>query len=232
MNDNFVLGESKKEAVFEKERVNFTDVHDRLTSYKLGLTTKEDTEKWFNDVLEVKGYMSIEEKFAVINIFRQNFEVDFLVFENGYKTLEKEFILMQFVMRLFFDVMLHYTNISVLDKYKTPENYDLVVSSGFYEMIYNICKKDYKNLEKYCKEALDLNNNSLSKMLEMLVMTAPSADDAEKVRDMLNDIDESKLEILKEIQKFNNPYLDELINKEGREIIESEKNLEKDESMQ
>lgn len=223
MNNNFVLGNGRKEIKLQKDVVNFTDVHDKLTLYKLGLIKKEDVEAWLNDVLEVRDYMSVTEKYAVINIFRQNFEVDFLTFDNGYKTLEKEFISMQFTIRLFFDLMLRYTNIFVLDKYKTDTNYDLVVSTGFYDMLFNLCKDDYLLLETYCKEAIDLSNNSLYKLLESLVMSAPTVEDAEKVKDMLNDIDKDKLEILEAVQKYNNAYLDDMIKNEGREIIENEK---------
>ena len=223
MNNGFVLGQGKKEIKMQKEVINFTDLHDKLTSYQLGLTKKEDIEAWLNEVLEVKPFMPIMEKFAVINMFRQNFEVDFLTFDNGHKTLEKEFISMQFAIRLFFDVMLHYTNIFVLDKYKTTDNYDLVITSGFYEMLYNICGEDYEISAQYCKDTVDLNNNSLYKMLESLVMSAPTVDDAEKIKDMLNDIDKDKLEILEAVQKYNNAYLDDMIKNEGKEIIENEK---------
>ena len=223
MNNGFILSNGKKEITQKKERINFTDVHDRLTSYKLGLTTKEETEAWLNEVLEVRNYITIAEKYAIINIFRQNFEIDFLTFDNGQKTLEKEFISMNFTIRLFFDLMLHYTNIFVLDKYKTDENYNLVIETGFYDMLLNICKDDYRLLEKYCKETIDLNNMSLYKLLEALVMSAPTVEDAEKIKDMINDIDKDKLEILESVQKYNNAYLDEMINKTGREVVEQEK---------
>ena len=223
MNNGFILSNGKKEITQKKERINFTDVHDRLTSYKLGLTTKEETEAWLNEVLEVRNYITIAEKYAIINIFRQNFEIDFLTFDNGQKTLEKEFISMNFTIRLFFDLMLHYTNIFVLDKYKTDENYNLVIETGFYDMLLNICKDDYRLLEKYCKETIDLNNMSLYKLLEALVMSAPTVEDAEKIKDMINDIDKDELEILESVQKYNNAYLDEMINKTGREVVEQEK---------
>lgn len=223
MNKGFILGSEKQEVIQKKERVNFTDIHDRLTSYKLGLTTKEETEAWLDEVLEVRDYINITEKFAIINIFRQNFEIDFLTFDNGQKTLEKEFIALNFTIRLFFDLMLHYTNVYVLDKYKTDENYNLVISSGFYDMLLNICREDYKLLEKYCKETIDLNNISLYKLLETLVLSAPTVEDAEKIKDMINDIDKDKLEILESVQKYNNAYLDEMMNNTGREVVEQEK---------
>lgn len=223
MDKGFILSKGKKEVVLQKERINFTDLHDRLTSYQLGLTTKEETEAWLDEVLEVRDYITIAEKYAIINIFRQNFEIDFLTFDNGQKTLEKEFISMNFTIRLFFDLMLHYTNVFVLDKYKTDENYNLVIATGFYDMLLNICREDYKLLEEYCKESFDLNNNSLYKVLEALVMSAPTVEDAEKIKDMINEIDKDKLEILESVQKYNNAYLDEMINNTGREVVEQEK---------
>ena len=59
-----------------------------------------------------------------------------------------------------------------------------------------ISDNDYKLLEEYCKESFDLNNNSLYKVLEALVMSAPTVEDAEKIKDMINEIDKDKLEIL------------------------------------
>lgn len=199
--------------------LNFTDLHDKMVQRKTKLITKKDFEAWLKENVEVKPYLSIATKYAVISIFSDNMNKQIKDFyESEYQNFE--YIYLTYDINLIFDLLFKYLDMIVLSKYRTAENYDLVMQSGFYDYMMGKCGVDYKNMVEKCDRATGIDNLSVIHELTTIFANPPSVEEIEKIRDIINnDINPEKLEILQAMAEYNNPTMKKIIDKASEESV-------------
>ena len=188
--------------------INFTDLHDKLAQIVNGLISKEDLYQWLDENIEVKSYIPITQKYAMINIFSDRFNTNVY---NDSGELDELFNLMYDIESLF-SFLFGYTDIFVRPKDRTADNYDLIIRSGFYDYMMQFCKSDYLDLISKCDRVCSIDNivllNGFVKSL-----TQPSVEDMERIRDIINnEIDKDKLDVLKAVEEYNNPFFKKIMD--------------------
>ena len=205
--------------------INFNDLHDKMIQKINGLVSKEDFYQWLDENIEVETYIPITKKYALINVFSNRFNTE-IYSDDG--EISEIFNLI-YDLESMFVFLFGYTDVFVRPKDRTVDNYDLIIKSGFFDYIMGFCKNDYLDLQKKCDRVCSIDNlillNGLVKSLSQ-----PSVEDMEKIKDIINnEIDKDKLDVLKAIEEYNNPFLKKVIDsvskKESAEIMKNNKSL-------
>lgn len=192
--------------------IKFTDLHDKLVAYNTKLINKEQLEKWLDENIEVKKYISLSTKYAIISVFVDNFNVS--IGDKIDSGDDMDYLYMTYDINLMFSLLFQYIDIPVVSKYRTIDNYDLIIESGFYDYLLDRCGKDYKILVEKCDRITGINNLIIVKELTNIFGNPPSVDDIERIKDLINnEIDIDKLNIIKAIEEYNNPNLKKIIDK-------------------
>ena len=197
--------------------MKFTDLHDKMAQVKNGLISKEDFIKWLDENVVVKPYIGIAEKYAIITTFVSDYNIEI---NNNNKYMEDiKYIFIMYEINQLFSLLFKYIDVYVLAKDRLCENYDLVFESGLYDYLIDKCGKDYKDLVFRCDRVSGIANINIVETLTTTFTKAPSVEDIEKVQNIFNSMDTDKLEIIKAIQEYNNPYIVEIINKAKQTAI-------------
>lgn len=201
--------------------INFNDLHDKMIQKINGLVSKEDFYQWLDENIEVETYIPITKKYALINVFSNRFNTE-IYSDDG--EISEIFNLI-YDLESMFVFLFGYTDVFVRPKDRTVDNYDLIIKSGFFDYIMSFCKNDYLDLQKKCDRVCSIDNlillNGLIKSLSQ-----PSVEDMEKIKNIINnEIDKDKLDVLKAIEEYNNPFLKKVIDsvskKEAAEIMKN-----------
>ena len=153
---------------------------------------------WENDIdIEVKQYLPLNDKLALIS-------------DAINKTIEQDndkkgfFNIIKFNMYLGLGVLYYYTNLTFTDKQKEDEAklYDLVLSSGLLEKVFNLIPRDeinniFDDGLKCIKNIYKYNNSIYGIMNNMQNDYQGLGEDAEKIRQDL--ADGNNIELLQEI---------------------------------
>lgn len=200
--------------------INFNDLHDKMIQKINGLVSKEDFYQWLDENIEVETYIPITKKYALINVFSNRFNTE-IYSDDG--EISEIFNLI-YDLESMFVFLFGYTDVFVRPKDRTVDNYDLIIKSGFFDYIMSFCKNDYLDLQKKCDRVCSIDNlillNGLIKSLSQ-----PSVEDMEKIKNIINnEIDKDKLDVLKAIEEYNNPFLKKVIDSVSKkEIVENMK---------
>ena len=188
--------------------IKFSDLHDKLNQYVLNLITKKELEQWLKDNIKIKKYLSLVEKYAIIDVFDDKF-IDAI---KNADNINNNAIYIMYDINCMFDLLFKYVDIVVLSKYRTIENYDLIVKSGFYDYILKGCKSDYDELLFKCDRVTGINELNLFRSFESIINNQPTAEDYERIRDIINnEIDKDKLQILQAVEAYNNPTMNKIV---------------------
>ena len=104
-----------------------------------------------------------------------------------------------------------YTDIVVLSKNRTIENYDLIMKSGFFDYMMQYCKNDYESVIEKCNKVTGIEDVNIIKSFTMAIGSYPSVEEMERIRDIVNnEIDKDKLEIIKAVEEYNNPVMEKI----------------------
>lgn len=196
----------------EKKIVNFTDVHDKLVQKNNHMITASEFNAWVKENLIIEKYMPISKKFAIISILRNKLQTTCLTFDNGKGSFEEDYVNMEYEERLIFDILFSYTNIVTLDKYKTTDNYDLIMTSGFYNYLIKICGKDYDLFVSECNKVINIGNTFFMKQFIEVLSKIPNVDDTKEIKNIIDSIDKDKIKILENVEAYNNPQLHTIVD--------------------
>lgn len=190
--------------------IRFTDLHDKIGQSTMGLITKEQLFKWCDENLEIKSYISISDKYALVKIFSQHFKEDV---EEYLNKEDMNYVYMMYDLGLIFDIMFEYIDVQVLYKNRTVENYDFIMVSGFYDYVMSKCGRDYTVFSEMCGRMIGIDNLALILELNSIFAQEPDVESYERIKDIINnEVDQSKLQTLLEIERMNNKDMAKVVD--------------------
>lgn len=205
--------------------MTFNDLKDKMTQVSLSLITIEDFYGWLDENISVKKYIPIVNKYAIVRMFSNNFVED-LNNEIIKEEVSMDYIYLTYDINLMFSILFEYIDVFVFGKDRTTSNYDLVVNSGLYSYIIKKCEEDYKKFEDICKLMSGVNDVNIMNMFTSLINSNLDNSKLEEAKDIVNNIDKEKLEILKVVEQYNNPVIKKAIDNISKESMK--KNIKKD----
>ena len=158
--------------------------------------------KFIKENVYVNDYIGISKKYSILEVFNEDFTKSFLDYRLG---SEIEGIFLSYDLQSMFEILFAYTNILVSENEKTTNNYDVIKKSGLYKYIYDICKEDYEHMMCRCEKITGINNIRiyLDTINVLNEMNDSSKYDINSIVYEINNIDNEKLKLLKDISKFN-----------------------------
>lgn len=168
----------------------------------------KDSGTWKNPGISIRTYIPMSEKFAAIRHIGAviNKEIDNLLQD---KNFGYDYIFLNYEIEKFFTLFEKYTGIKVQDKDKTLPNYDLIMETGAFDYIKELCKEDYYDFSKLCDRVTGVDNMSITRELMSVLTTDVVTKNMNIIKKAINGISKDKLNTLSEIHKFNNPLYKE-----------------------
>lgn len=195
--------------------ISFNDLHDKLLQRVDNLISRDELYDWLDNNLEVKNYLPLTTKYAEIRIFSDKFKDDV---DSNIDDKDVDFIYFVYDLNQLFVFLFAYTDIIVLSKNRTIENYDLIMKSGFFDYMMQYCKNDYESVIEKCNKVTGIEDVNIIKSFAMAIGSYPSIEEMERIRDIVNnEIDRDKLEIIKAVEEYNNPVM-----KKITEVVKSD----------
>lgn len=196
--------------------ISFNDLHDIMVQRNNGLISKEKLYLWLDENVQIKTYIPLVNKYAIIKLFSENIKSG-MGEEGEYNT---DAILLYYDINQLFSLLFAYTDIVVTTKDRTLDNYDLIMTSGFYDYIYNYCGcgRDYDELVKKCDNTTGINSICIMEQIVQAIGKQPTVSEMRQVANIINnDIDKDKLELIKTIQEYNNPTMKKVVDAISKE---------------
>ena len=199
--------------------ISFNDLHDKLLQRVDNLISRDELYDWLDNNLEVKNYLPLTTKYAEIRIFSDKFKDDV---DSNIDDKDVDFIYFVYDLNQLFVFLFAYTDIVVLSKNRTIENYDLIMKSGFFDYMMQYCKNDYESVIEKCNKVTGIEDVNIIKSFTMAIGSYPSVEEMERIRDIVNnEIDKDKLEIIKAVEEYNNPVMEKIA-----EVVKSDSSQE------
>ena len=190
----------------EENKISLQDVVDLSKNYYSGKVDNDELNDFGNKII-IKSNISILEKTSLVMLLLTQAEYT--------DTDDIAFKMAELYMHKFFYCLIGaYTNIEVNEDLISLENYDLV-SSLFKKFILQYCKEDYEELEDILRDSIQVGN------LEQIINIFGNLD-SESLNKASKDLDkafnklkkeEKMIENLKDIASFNDPILNQAIEK-------------------
>lgn len=196
--------------------VSFNDLHDKLVQRVNGLLSSEDLCDWLDNNIEIKSYIPINKKYALISIFSDRFHD--ILNSNHVEESTDEFLYLMYDIETMFTFLFAYTDIIPLQKHRTSENYDLVYKSRFFNYILEFCEEDYDNLLKKCDRVSGIESLFMANQM-IKGLQQPSVEEWEVIKDTINSIDTENLKVLKSVQEYNDPMMKKIISSTSKDEI-------------
>lgn len=193
-----------------KKELSFTDLKDKMVQVTTALITNKQFIDWLDENMEVKKYLPITAKYASISLFASTFD-DVIA---KYEEIHHESGVVNYMtydINVMFDFLFQYTNCTVIPKYRTTDNYDLVMQSGLYRYIVYRCQNDFDDLKRKCDRVIGIDFYFMAKAMKDILGKFPTPDEANKITEAVNEIDTEKLQALRDIQAMNNPMTAKVI---------------------
>ena len=188
--------------------ISFNDLHNKLLQRVDNLISRDELYDWLDNNLEVKNYLPLTTKYAEIRIFSDKFKDDV---DSNIDDKDVDFIYFVYDLNQLFVFLFAYTDIVVLSKNRTIENYDLIMKSGFFDYMMQYCKNDYESVIEKCNKVTGIEDVNIIKSFTMAIGSYPSVEEMERIRDIVNnEIDKDKLEIIKAVEEYNNPVMEKI----------------------
>lgn len=199
--------------------VIFSDLHDKMLQVVTGMLSKEKFYSWLNESVEIKEYIPITFKYAIISSISQKLRDDLNKIVNE-DLSGMDLLYITYDLNIFFDILFSYLDMIVLKKYRTTENYDMTIKSGLYDYIIQKCSEDFKDFVKKCDRVTGIDSFRILVEISSVFTKTPTVEEFEKIQDIINNgIDKEKLQIMKVLEEFNNPILSRVIDKSYKDAI-------------
>lgn len=116
-----------------------------------------------------------------------------------------------------FEVLFEYTNIEVEDDDKTFDNYDTLMSCGVFDFIRKKCDWDCTKMSEFIKSAMGINDMTVVTQ----ILRSANGDEIKSAINELKEVvgDKSIVEGLTKLLAFNDPIMNEAIEKEKAEAL-------------
>lgn len=196
--------------------ISFNDLHDIMAQRNNGLISKEKLYLWLDENVQIKTYIPLVNKYAIIKLFSENIKSG-MGEEGEYNT---DAILLYYDINQLFSLLFAYTDVIVTTKDRSLDNYDLIMTSGFYDYIYNYCGcgRDYDELVKKCDNTTGINSICIMEQIVQAIGKQPTVFEMRQMANIINnDIDKDKLELIKTIQEYNNPTMKKVVDAISKE---------------
>ena len=196
--------------------ISFNDLHDIMAQRNNGLISKEKLYLWLDENVQIKTYIPLVNKYAIIKLFSENIKSG-MGEEGEYNT---DAILLYYDINQLFSLLFAYTDIVVTTKDRSLDNYDLIMTSGFYDYIYNYCGcgRDYDELVKKCDNTTGINSICIMEQIVQAIGKQPTVSEMRQMANIINnDVDKDKLELIKTIQEYNNPTMKKVVDAISKE---------------
>lgn len=185
--------------------IKFESLLDKLKERVNGDISKEELYDWLDENIVVANYIPLAKKYAIISVFNDNFA-------KQSDLSSKDTLYMVYDMLQMFAVLFAYTSIVVLSRYRTVDNYDLVMKSGFFDYMMKYCEDDYEEFIHKFDRVCGIDDVNIMEQFIGAVNNYPTLEEIEKMRDIINnDIDKDKMEVLRAVEEYNNPVLKEVM---------------------
>ena len=167
------------------------------------------TGKDFGKKIKVRTYIPILEKGTICRKYM--FGVSML----DASLLDPVLLETECEIRWKFEVLLEYTNIEVEDDDKTFDNYDTLMSCGVFDYIRRKCEWDCSKMKEFIKSAMGIND------MTVVTQILRSANEIKSAINELKEVvgDKSIVEGLTKLLAFNDPIMNEAIEKEKAEAL-------------
>lgn len=196
--------------------ISFNDLHHIMAQRNNGLISKEKLYLWLDENVQIKTYIPLVNKYAIIKLFSENIKSG-MGEEGEYNT---DAILLYYDINQLFSLLFAYTDIVVTTKDRSLDNYDLIMTSGFYDYIYNYCGcgRDYDELVKKCDNTTGINSICIMEQIVQAIGKQPTVSEMRQMANIINnDVDKDKLELIKTIQEYNNPTMKKVVDAISKE---------------
>lgn len=180
----------------------------------------------FKDII-FNSYVPLADKFAVIkNLgYDINKELSGLVKDENFGY---DFIFFTYEIEKFFSLFEKYTYIRVVKSNRTVENYDIIMSTGFFDIMLKHCKDDYNDFSKMCDRVVGIDNLSITREFVNALTAENVAKNIKSIKKAFDGISKDKLETLKEIHEYNNPLYKEIFDSTVNAAREEAKKKQKE----
>lgn len=195
---------------------------------KLDILIQKIKDGTFNtsDII-IRNYIPFAEKFSMIKNLGNNINKKINELINN-EDFGYDYIFMEYELNKYFMLFNKYTSIIIKNDDMTLENYDILMSSGVFDYIYNICQKDYEDFSNLCDRVTGIDNLSITRQLSNLLTTDTVSKNLRSIKRSIDNISKEKLNTLKEIHEFNNPLYKELYDNIIKSSVKKSKDKQKE----
>lgn len=197
----------------------FRDIKTVLEQYIKGDSGIEEVQK-IVDGLTIETYLPIIKKYAAVSMFNKRL-VELI--SNMDKTTSEDIVAyyITYDVEKVFVILDSYAGIYSTFDERTTENYDLLISSGFYRMILAKCREDVHMFDNICNRNCGINNVWIMNQLSEIFCSSANVNNVEKIADIINNkINKNTLDKLNAIQLLTNPTLNTMINNLQKETAD------------
>lgn len=176
----------------------------------LEILPEKVSKKWVKDNINIIDYLPIVEKYATAKVLSKII-LDMAENINYKDSVETNYIYIKYDIYTTLTLLCKYINIDIEDVDKTSANYDIVLKSGLFDNVMCYCEKDYKRTKEIIDRIVGIEDISIYRELGRVLTSDAYFDRMKESKDILNSIDLSKYEALKEINSFNNPLVNQVV---------------------
>lgn len=162
---------------------------------------------WCQKNIVVKRYIPVKEKYEIISIIKDKFVEEYINKDETFVKINFDNIYLQYEIITRLRILFYYTNITLPTTYINSTIYDIITNSYFYDYIMTFCKLDYERFINSCDNVININ--MLNIMYSINSVIESNIEDFSKAIDSLNNLDNEKLIALADINKLNNPFIND-----------------------
>lgn len=191
--------------------MTFNNLIDKLNQRKLNLITSQELVQWLSDNIKVLTYIPITTKYYIASMIKNQYKN--IVNIDDIDDFNIEYYNLQYDIISTFYIIMSYVNIIVPIDKMTPENYDMLMSTGFYNYVMCYASDDYKDFVYKCEKLTGIRNLEIINQFITEIGDKFNISNIQEIRKEINKIDMRKLGLLESVTKFN--------DKTKADIIES-----------
>lgn len=185
----------------------YSELHDKMNQITSNLITKDEFQTWLKANLPVKSCLSLIQQYAVIEAVKSQYD-DFI--KQSAATDNKDdygttYYSMMYDVYSTLIILGFYTGAYVKSKNLNMKEYDLVMSTGLYDYVMDNGGRSIEETFKKCERVTGIDNYFLIRDFVNQFVQGYSPEKAKAVRQELNKLDLRKLQLMKDVSKYNSP---------------------------
>ncbi|MGN1124574.1 MAG: hypothetical protein ACI4SM_00155 [Candidatus Gastranaerophilaceae bacterium] len=165
--------------------------------------------KWCQENIIVKKYIPVKEKYEIISIIKDRFVEEYINKDETFIKINFDDIYLQYEIVTRLRILFYYTNVTLPTTYINSTIYDMITNSSFYDYVMKLCKTDYERFVNSCDNVININMLNIIYSINSVIES--NIEDFSKAVNSLNNLDNEKLIALADINKLNNPFINDKI---------------------